>query len=138
MKYILIIIVILLALWGGYKLMNRSTAPAPTNQTASEAAGGGTRLADSEVKTFNVSGKPYSFTPSEIRVKKGDTVRIVFTNQQGTHNWVIDEFNARTNILQAGQSETIDFLADKTGSFEYYCSVGNHRALGMKGTLIVE
>ncbi|KKU49797.1 MAG: Plastocyanin [Parcubacteria group bacterium GW2011_GWA1_47_10] len=123
MKYILIIIALALVFWGGYKIMNKDAELV---------------LMDSEVKTFVVVGKPFSFTPSEIRVKEGDTVRIVFQNEQGTHDWVIDEFDARTQVLQANQSETIDFRATKKGSFEFYCSVGNHRAMGMKGALIVE
>lgn len=90
------------------------------------------------VKTFNVIGTPFAFSLSEIKVKKGDTVKIVFTNQQGTHDWVIDEFNARTAVLQAGKTQTIQFVANKTGTFEYYCSVGTHRQMGMKGNLIVE
>ena len=138
MKYILIIIAVLLVFWGGYKVMNRSTVPAATDQTEDEAAAGDTQFDESEVKTFNVTGKPYSFTPAEIRVKEGDMVRIVFTNEQGTHDWVIDEFDAKTVILEQGQSETIEFRATRKGNFEYYCSVGNHRALGMTGTLIVE
>lgn len=89
------------------------------------------------VKEFKVTGSPFKFDPSSITVKKGDTVRIVFTNAEGFHDWVLDEFNARTKQLQAGQSETIEFVADKVGEFEYYCSVGNHRAQGMVGTLTV-
>lgn len=75
---------------------------------------------------------------SEIRVKKGDTVKIVFQNQVGMHDWRVDEFNAGTKVIQAGQQDTVQFVADRTGRFEYYCSVPNHRAQGMKGTLIVE
>lgn len=90
------------------------------------------------VKTFNVSGKSFSFTPSEIRVKKGDKVKIVFTNSGGFHDWVIDEFNAQTKQIGSGQTDTVEFVADKVGTFEYYCSVGNHRQMGMKGNLIVE
>ena len=33
---------------------------------------------------------------------------------------------------------SVTFIADQEGSFEYYCSVGNHREEGMVGTLIVE
>ena len=33
---------------------------------------------------------------------------------------------------------TAEFTADKVGSFEYYCSVGSHRSMGMKGVLKVE
>lgn len=92
----------------------------------------------SDVKTFNVEGGMFYFNPKEIRVKKGNTVKIVFTNKEGFHDWGIDEFNARTAQIAAGKTETIQFVADKAGTFEYYCSVGNHRAQGMKGNLIVE
>ena len=50
----------------------------------------------------------------------------------------IDEFNAKTRVLNKGEEETITFVADKAGTFEYYCSVGQHRANGMVGKLIVE
>lgn len=90
------------------------------------------------VKTFNVGASNFSFSLNEIRVKKGDTVKIVLSNNDGMHDWVIDEFNARTSRIGEGQTETIEFKADKIGTFEYYCSVGQHRAMGMKGNLIVE
>ena len=92
----------------------------------------------SDVKEFNVVGTPFEFDLKEIKVSKGDTVRIMFTNGQGTHDWVVDEFNARTKITQTGDTDMIEFVADKTGTFEYYCSVGNHRQMGMVGKLIVE
>ena len=74
----------------------------------------------------------------DIKVKKGDTVTINFMNKEGIHDWVIDEFGVRTPKIQAGQSASVTFVADKTGTFEYYCSVGSHRARGMRGNLIVE
>lgn len=97
----------------------------------------GTMMAGS-VKEFDVIGTPFAFDVTSITVKKGDTVRINFTNAEGVHDWVVDEFTGgRTKILQSGQSETIEFVADKAGTFEYYCSVGTHRQMGMKGTLTV-
>lgn len=90
------------------------------------------------VREFNVVGTPFKFDVSSIRVKKGEHVRINFKNAEGMHDWVLDEFpGARTKILQAGQSESIEFVADKVGTFEYYCSVGQHRAAGMKGAFVV-
>jgi plastocyanin len=66
-------------------------------------------------------------------------VRINFTSEEGFHDWVVDEFEgATTEKLQAGGRDSIEFVADQSGTFEYYCSVGNHRELGMVGTLIVE
>ncbi len=93
---------------------------------------------DGEVKIFDVVGGDFSFDVKEIRVKKGDKVKIVFENQEGFHDWVIDEFNARTPQIKAGKTEEVEFVADKVGTFEYYCSVGKHRQNGMKGKLIVE
>lgn len=95
-------------------------------------------MAKAEAKTFEVGAGNFSFSVKEMKVKQGDTVKIVFTNNEGFHDWVIDEFSARTKQLAAGKSETIEFVADKKGTFEYYCSVGAHRAMGMRGNLIVE
>jgi plastocyanin len=89
------------------------------------------------VKSFTVTGKNFSFSPSTMTVNKGDTVKITFVNSAGSHNLKIDEFNVGTKTLSTGQQETITFVADKTGSFQYYCSTSNHRAMGMFGTLSV-
>ena len=92
-----------------------------------------------EFRTFNVSAENFSFSVNEMKVKQGDTVKIVFTNNNGFHDWVLDEFTgAKTKTIGEGKSETVQFVADKKGTFEYYCSVGSHRAMGMKGNLIVE
>lgn len=91
-----------------------------------------------EVKEFVVEGSPFKFAPKEMRVKKGDTVRVTFKNMQGTHDFVIDELDVRVNQIGEGEEEEVEFVADKAGTFEYYCSVGNHRAQGMVGKLVVE
>ena len=90
------------------------------------------------VKTFTVEAKNLSFTPSTIKVKKGDTVVITFKSVDAIHDWVLDEFDASTNQIGEGEEEEIEFVADKKGTFEFYCSVENHRAMGMKGKFIVE
>ncbi len=103
--------------------------------TGTTTAGGGTST--STVKAFTITGQNYSFSPSTITVNRGDRVKITFSNASGVHNLILDDFDVGTKVLQAGGSETIEFIANKTGSFEYYCSVGNHRAMGMKGALVV-
>lgn len=90
-------------------------------------------------QVFTVEGGSFYFKPNELKVKKGVPVTITFSNKDGFHDFVIDEFTgARTNRVQTGKSETITFTPDKVGKFEFYCSVGSHRQMGMKGTLIVE
>jgi len=91
-----------------------------------------------EGKEIVVSGSNFAFAPSEIKVKKGEKVMITFKNTGGFHDFVIDEFDVRTNQIKDGEEESVEFTADKAGTFEYYCSVGQHRQMGMKGKLIVE
>ena len=90
------------------------------------------------VKEFTITGKNFAFTPSSITVKQGDKVKITFNNINGFHDFVIDEYGIATLQKQSPNTEVLEFTADKVGSFEYYCSVGTHRAMGMKGILKVE
>lgn len=91
-----------------------------------------------KVKEFIISGQNFSFSPSSITVKKGDKVKITFKNTSGFHNFVIDEFGVATQQAASPSTEVLEFTADKVGSFEYYCSVGSHRSMGMVGTFKVE
>ena len=54
------------------------------------------------------------------------------------HNFVIDAFNVKSNTIGSGETTTVSFTPDKTGTFEFYCSIGSHKQMGMKGNLIVE
>ena len=76
------------------------------------------------------------FSITEINVKKGDKVRIKVTNTKGNHDINIDEFNVSAET-PLGQEVVVEFVADKVGTFEYYCSKPGHRELGHWGTLTV-
>ena len=54
------------------------------------------------------------------------------------HDFNIDELGVDGPVIKAGETTTIDFVADQVGEFEYYCSVVQHRANGQVGMLIVE
>ena len=54
------------------------------------------------------------------------------------HDFVIDELNVKSEITKGGNSTVVEFTPDTAGTFEFYCSVGQHRANGMVGKLIVE
>ncbi len=91
-----------------------------------------------QIREFIVEGSNFKFLPSSMNVNKGDTVKIVFKNSGGSHDLRIDAFNTATKVIASGEEETITFVADTVGTFEYYCSVGSHRTMRMKGTLIVK
>ncbi|MFQ5496986.1 MAG: cupredoxin domain-containing protein [Nitrosopumilus sp.] len=79
-------------------------------------------------------------TSPDITVSKGNLIEIHFINEEknehgeySTHNLNIDEFNVHTKDLGYFQTETITFLADKVGTFDYYCTIHED----MKGVLTV-
>lgn len=93
-------------------------------------------MMDSEVITVEAAN--YSYNPKTITVKKGEKVKILFKNLEGFHDFIIDEFNVKTAQIKAGEEETVEFTPMEAGEYEYYCSVGKHREMGMVGTLTVE
>jgi len=83
----------------------------------------------------SVSGNSPSLT-----VNHGNLIQIHLINEEknessikSKHNLNIDEFNVHTGDLGYFQTKTITFLADKKGTFDYYCSIHPE----MKGTITV-
>lgn len=148
MKVIIGAVVVLVVVVSGFMLVKSKssktaddTSPAIQSQDSQNPASseqGSNSATTGSVKEFKVTGSPFKFEPSTLKVNKGDTVKITFTNSAGTHDFTIDALKVKTKTLAAGESEVVEFTADKVGTYEYYCSVGNHRAMGMKGTLTVE
>ena len=93
---------------------------------------------DTDVEIVEVQGGSFYFEPNEIEVEKGDTVKIKFKAMDAMHDFVIDDLNVRTKIVKSGEMDEVEFVASQEGEFEFYCSVGEHRANGMVGKLIVE
>ena len=98
---------------------------------------------ETEIKTFILTGENFKFVMNgvsnpDIIVQQGDKVRIEFKSTSGNHDWTVDEFSSSTDVVQSGDSTFVEFVADQAGTFEYYCSVGNHRSQGMKGNLVVK
>lgn len=118
------------------------TTVVPTKEMQTESTTGAKMSTNEAAMTkgqpINVEASNFSFSVKEIKVKKGDIVNIAFTTKAGNHDFVIDEFGVKTKVLKTGESENVSFVANKAGTFDFYCSVGNHRAMGMVGKLIVE
>jgi plastocyanin len=158
------VLVIVFLLVGGGVLLFRSKGVAPTLELIKEdgvsmdkniapeinpvttgsgegqsvvSSSGGLDASTQSVKEFSIDAVSFSFAPATITVNKGDTVKITLNNKQGRHDLKIDELNVATRQLNAGEIQTVTFVADQIGTFEYYCSVGSHRAMGMVGKLIV-
>ena len=154
MQRAITILIVVFLLGGGYYLLTQSNSQPPqesgevSNEMPAQVGDDVEEMivveesatpepAVSEVKSFTVEGKNFSFAPSAMTVKKGDTVRVTFKNVGGFHDFTLDEFRAQTKTINTGEEATVEFVADMSGMYEFYCSVGNHRQLGMRGTLTV-
>lgn len=84
------------------------------------------------MRVINVDAEKFQYSPSVIKVKKGEHVKIVINNVDFNHGMIIP-------ALGLSGIDSIEFTADETGTFEFRCPTpcGNdHR--NMVGTLIVE
>lgn len=124
------------------KSKNPYMATVPADLTPAQTAELKAGVADHQPTnlTFHVNSGMFWYAPNEIRVKQGDTVTIVFTNANGMHDFNLPDYGKKTKIIKAGETDSFTFTADKKGTFEYFCSVGNgyHRMKGQIGVLLVE
>ncbi|OJI09483.1 MAG: hypothetical protein COV08_00900 [Candidatus Vogelbacteria bacterium CG10_big_fil_rev_8_21_14_0_10_49_38] len=90
---------------------------------------------DSFVEMVEGQPKP-QFSLKELTVNQGDTVRIKVNVKSGNHNFYLDEFNIASET-PTGEETVIEFVADQSGEFVYYCNMPGHRAAGQWGTLKV-
>ncbi len=149
MKQFLIVLLISIFVIVGcstQELAEKQDSPNPTppdDQMIKETTIAQDTIETTQTKEFSLLGTNYKFMMNgeeapTLKVKQGDLVKITFKSTGGFHDWVIDEFSAKTDRVTEGEITTVEFVADKKGTFEYYCSVGSHRSLGMVGKLIVE
>ncbi len=90
------------------------------------------------VKEFTITAKDWEWSPKNITVKKGDIVRLHITSTDVTHSFMLADFNLNV-MLQPGVAQSVEFVADKAGTFSFRCGVPcgeGHRT--MTGTITVE
>ena len=90
------------------------------------------------VKEFSMIAKQWEFVPEIIEVNKGDTVRITVTSTDVAHSFSLPSFNINER-LTPDEPVTIEFVADKVGTFPFRCNVfcgSGHSA--MAGTMVVQ
>jgi len=146
------ILLVLIVLGGVYYFLSRGGSNSSVKTANSSVAGGvvspseniGKDVQATVTKPENggsvvIEGSSYSFSPSVFSVKAGQKVKLTFKNVDGFHDLVFETLDIGTKQIQGGQSETLEFTAPETkGDYIFYCSVGNHRAMGMVGKMVVE
>jgi nitrous-oxide reductase len=76
--------------------------------------------------------------PRIIRVRVGQLVRLRLTSRDVTHGFLLPDFNIKAGPISPGEFTTVEFVADKAGTFTFYCNILCSRRHGsMNGRLIV-
>jgi plastocyanin len=89
---------------------------------------------------LQVAAREYSLTLSALRVKSGPAVVELVNYGQDAHDLRLQRVGARhiAGIGTVGAGRYADLsLRLAPGRYSLWCSLGNHRALGMRATLIV-
>lgn len=140
MKKASIIVIILVVVVGGYFIFSGTTETTQPDVTESESSEKDILEEESSVKVneINISLNEFSFTPSSIQIKEGENIILVVQNTgQFPHDLVIEGLALNTPLLSPGESAVLNFGVPVTGSYTFYCSVGDHQSRGMEGTLEV-
>ena len=91
-----------------------------------------------EIVEIDITAKKFQFTPSAITVRQGQKVKLNIRSLDVTHGFSLPDYNILERIVP-GKPVTVEFVADKKGTFTFFCSVycgSGHGA--MKGQLIIE
>lgn len=96
-------------------------------------------LADGKMVFLGKGGAIDGKSDPDLKVNLGDSVKItLFSGEGASHNFYLDEFNVKSkDVIGKGNSVSVEFTADKEGTFAYYCNIPGHRQAGMEGKLIV-
>ena len=84
------------------------------------AAGITTMNAQEPVRTIEIHAKRFNFTPSEITLKKGETVELKLISDDVTHALVVPELNISSEVSK-GHPVDIKVTPDAAGDFHGQC-----------------
>ncbi len=109
------------------------SSPTPTLAGATESA----KLSTNTVNIINVEGGSYYFEPRNITATVGEKVKIILTSVSMEHDLVIEQLGVRIPVTKSGETGSITFTPKKAGVYQFHCTVGKHKQLGMQGTLTI-
>src|SRR3989338_3952285 len=75
-----------------------------------------------QVRVVTVTADTWSFTPKEIRVKKGEKVTLKLMGKAGVHGFMAPELGLNPTI-EPGQTVQVNLPTDNAGTFNFFCSV---------------
>lgn len=122
-------------------MANQSSTP-ESSPMASPSASPGASPAASPMAAGGdevmVTAVDIAFEETELTIPADTDVTVTLTNEGVLqHNWVVEELEIGTELLNGGESGSVVVNAP-AGEYEYICDVPGHKEAGMVGTLTVE
>lgn len=90
------------------------------------------------VKKFNLIVTEDSYSPSTIKVNRGDVVKIYLYSASGYNNFVIPALDIRSKLLATNKRDEFSFQATMSGIFEFKSDSFTKYGFSPSGNLIVE
>jgi|KBSSwiStaDraftv2_1062776.scaffolds.fasta_scaffold273045_2 heme/copper-type cytochrome/quinol oxidase subunit 2 len=88
-------------------------------------------------RDITLTARNYRFSPARIEVAQDDLVKLTVTSEDNAYSLTIDEYRVSRRV-PAGGSTTLEFRADRAGTFAFYSNLTNDaRHAQMRGELIV-
>ena len=82
--------------------------------------GGSATIAQDAARTIEIRAKRFSFSPAEITLKKGETVKLEVTSEDVTHSLVIPELQVNAEASKDHPAE-VTITPEKVGDFKGKC-----------------
>ena len=88
-------------------------------------------------REFTVTARNYRFSPNRIEVAQDDLIKLTVQSEDVAYSLTIDEYRLSKRV-PAGGSTTLEFRADRAGTFPFYSNLSNDsRHAQTRGELIV-
>ncbi len=84
-----------------------------------------------------LTARNYRFSPNRIEVAQDDLVKLTVQSEDNAYSVTIDEYRVSRRV-PAGGTTTLEFRADRAGTFAFYSNLTNDaRHAQMRGELVV-
>ena len=74
------------------------------------------------IRDVDIAASQYDFSPGVISVNQGDRVTVELVSTDVVHGLYLDGYELEVTA-DPGQTATLSFIADKSGTFRFRCSV---------------
>jgi plastocyanin len=116
-----------------------SSDAASSSSSVSSSAAGGSGSAAGQAQTLTVTEAGFDIRLESSDLPAGDYTITVKNEGDATHDLVVEQDGediAKSDTLGPGDSDTFTVTL-QPGTYVFYCSIGNHRAMGMETDVTV-